>query len=403
MTSWNRRWKTQSYRPAAMSKIYKLHNQIKHYEWGSMNTIPDFLGSALPEIKEGTPCAEMWMGTHAGAPSQIELPQAPEVRKNLSDIAGELPFLFKILAVDKPLSIQAHPNKKRAEEGFANEEEAGISLHSPKRNYKDRNHKPEIVCALSRFTLMAGFRENKVIYNMLEEFIKIFPQLKEIITPLLRSLNTDTLAVFFRILFGFSNLEKEYISSLILEQEPVIDSQVISNEQWGLIKSFTARYPLDTAILSPLYLNLITLNPSQAVFIPSGIFHAYLNGFAVELMASSDNVLRGGLTPKYVDIPQLMSILDFSSYMPQVITPVPASRFTYPVECDDFALTFVNGKGIEGVFDKKGPGICLVTEGELIANGIPFKKGESFFVPQENNFVYNGNFSAFFASSAVKI
>jgi mannose-6-phosphate isomerase len=382
-----------------MTKIYKLNNQIKNYEWGSSHLIPQFLGM---ENYKKMPYAEMWMGTHVGAPSQIE----PDIyesksgeKKYLNELSGELPFLFKLIAVEKQLSIQAHPNKEQAAEGYRQEEEAGLALNAPRRNYKDANHKPEILCAISPFTLLAGFRENDQIKSSLESLTLMFPQLKEIISPLIRAVNTGLLAVFFRILFNLSDLEREYINNLILEKENFETRGVISCEQWKLVREFASQYPGDPAVLSPLYLNLITIEPGQAIYVPPGILHSYSKGFGVELMAASDNVLRNGLTPKYIDIPQLMNIVDYKPYMPTVITPDSSSWFCYQTPCMEFVLALMRGNSTENVFPAKGPAICIVTEGELDAGGAKIKKGESFYIPanEEESVVLKGNYSLFAA------
>jgi mannose-6-phosphate isomerase len=384
-----------------MTKVYKLDNQIKNYEWGSSCLIPQFLG--MKDYKQ-MPYAEMWMGTHSGAPSQIADLNKPnsDKKKYLKELSGDLPFLFKLIAVEKQLSIQAHPNKEQAVEGYRQEEEAGLALNAPRRNYKDANHKPEILCALSPFTLLAGFRENEQIKSSLESFVIMFPQLKEIIVPLIKAVNTGSLAVFFRIIFNLSNPEREYINDIILEKEIFENSGVISQEQWKLVREFASQYPGDPAILSPLYLNLIALEPGQAIYVPPGILHSYSKGFGVELMAASDNVLRSGLTPKYIDIPQLMSIVDYRPYMPEIITPDSSSWFCYQTACKEFILALMRGgSGSENIFPAKGPAICIVTEGELAADGINIKKGESFFIPAgEESIVLKGNYSLFAAITA---
>lgn len=379
-----------------MTKIYKLQNQIKHYEWGSPHLLPQFLGIDNPKR---IPYAEMWMGTYSGAPSNAI---SGDKTFNLKDIAGELPFLFKLLGVEDPLSIQAHPNKKQALEGFAREEEAGLALNAPLRNYKDTNHKPEILCAVTPFTLMAGFRQPEEIHKSLEEFLLILPQLKEIISPLLRALDTGSLAVFFRNLFCFSNFGREYFSTLISEAEIGNAGGALFSEQWRLMKKFASQYPGDPAMLSPLYLNILTLQPWQAICIPSGVLHAYISGFGAELMANSNNVLRGGLTPKYVDIPELMSIVNFKPFISQVFCPDSSSVFCYPSICDDFSLSVIHGGSDNEIICENSPAICLVVEGELLIGGLKFKKGESFFISDNSDPPsLSGNFSLFAASSGV--
>jgi len=400
-----------------MSELYRLQNQIKHYEWGSPHLIPSFLGI---ENEKSEPCAEMWMGTHPSGPSrvvlneydddtdddlQIEFMQDEDLDNGgevtLAEFAGgELPFLFKLLAVEKPLSIQAHPNKKQAEEGFAHENAEGLSLKAPKRNYKDTNHKPEIMCAITPCKIMAGFRKIKEIYASLEAIIKLIPQVKEIISPMLLALNTNSLAVFFRILYSLSQSQKEYLVSFILDTE-VQDTDAISDEQWKYVQYFSTQYPQDPAILSPLYLNLFTLQPLQSVFIPAGMLHSYISGFGVELMANSDNVLRGGLTPKHVDIPELMNIVNFNPYMPPIFSTDDASPWVrYPAPCDEFSLNLIRSGSEKITFPGKGQAICLVTQGSLQSGDYTFKKGESFFIPApdgEDTVEFAGNFSLFAA------
>jgi len=374
------------------NKLYRLKNQIKHYEWGSRELLPQFLNI---ESSEKVPCAEMWMGTHNLSPSQTEVDSR---LINLTELSGELPFLFKLLAVEKPLSIQAHPNKAQAEEGFKREESLGLSIKNPTRNYKDTNHKPEILCALSPFTMMAGFREPDRIGASLEEFLLTAPPLKEIVSPLLRALSSDSLSSFFRVLYGLSGIEREYLSSFVCEKDGV-RGDAITQAQWNLMKDFASRYPGDPAIISPLFLNLFTLQPGQAVFNPSGVLHAYISGFGVELMASSDNVLRGGLTPKHVDTGELMNILHFVPFVPQIITPPSSNWFCYNTPCGDFLLSMMKSEGEEKAFVGKGPAICIITEGRLSAGNEIFKKGESFYLPQSDSaYMFGGNYFLYAAS-----
>jgi mannose-6-phosphate isomerase len=376
-------------------KLFKLYNQIKHYEWGSMDLIPQFTGIGNKDMR---PCAEMWMGTHL-SPSQV---QSGGKMISLVQVAGrELPFLFKLLAVEKPLSIQAHPNKTQAQEGFERENSAGIPINAHERNYKDTNHKPEIICALSSFTMMAGFRDEGNIYLSLKAFVSEAPQLKEIITPLMRALESASIAIFFNVLFHITKSELEYLGAFINEKE-IRETENLSLEQLRLMKNFAVQYPADAAILSPLYLNVITLQKGQAVYIPDGILHSYIHGFGIELMSSSDNVLRGGLTPKHIDIVELMKIVKFSAYLPKVLSG-GSGAYCYSFPCDDFSLSFMSGAdddGSKNILFKNSSFICLVTEGELNIAGVTFKKGESFFVSSDSeDIVLSGNYAVFAAAA----
>jgi mannose-6-phosphate isomerase len=382
-----------------MSKVYKLINQIKHYEWGSARLIPEFLGIGDdPHASKEALHAEMWMGTHL-CPSQAG--RNGEF-VNLTEIAGELTFLFKLLAVEKPLSIQAHPNRKQAEEGFEREEREGLPVNAPSRNYKDKNHKPEIVCALAPVTLMAGFKFPEKISQAFKELVDAIPLLKETLLPVIKAADAGSLSVFFNMLNGLKKTEKENLGKLINEYDCNKEYGAISGRQWELMKYFASLYPQDPGIIAPLYLNLVTLLPGQAVYIPAGVLHSYIKGFAVELMAASDNVLRAALTPKHKDIGELVKTLNFVPFLPQVITPSSANVFNFYTPCEDFSLSVIRSQGGANFFDAGKQAVCLVTEGEVSAEGEKFKKGESFFIqPRDDNapLVLSGNYSMFAASS----
>jgi mannose-6-phosphate isomerase len=321
-----------------MTKIYKLQNQIKHYDWGSAKQIPDLL-----EIKDNDPqkpYAEMWMGTHPSAPSRVS-----DSGVSLKEISGELPFLLKLIAVEKPLSIQVHPDKEQAEEGFKRENEAGIEIDSPLRNYKDQNEKNELICAITPFTLIAGFMEPQKIYA---------------------SLGGDTL-----------------------------------REQWDLVRKLESLYPHDVGVYSPLFLNVIKLQPGQGLFLPAGTPHSYINGFGVELMTNSDNVIRGGLTNKHVDGDELKKISKPVPFIPQIITPCDDPLTCYPLAGENFSLYHIRG-GKSVSFPQGAHVICIVTEGELKTENQNFKKGESFYVPRcgkDAPLLLEGNFSLFAAGA----
>ncbi len=394
-----------------MLNLYKLHNTIKHYDWGSSRILPQFLGI---ENSKNLPFAEMWLGTHSAGCSRAELVLRGEEAANNVSLAeaagGELPFLFKLLALEKPLSIQAHPNKVQAEKGFKTENKAGIALDSPNRNYKDDNYKSEILCALSPFTLMAGFREPEKISGSLKVLISAAPLLSETFSRLLQYLEKDefegsaALENFLRSLFELSERERENICSFLTSDSTcsAADGDFITEKQWALMKKLSLLYPKDAAVLSPIYLNLFSLRPGQAVFIPSGTLHSYISGFGAELMSNSDNVLRGGLTNKHIDFRELINILDFSPFMPKIMeAPPAASLFRYPAPCEDFSLFALSGNG-EKDFPLKEPCVCVITEGELVLENTTFKKGESFFIPpDESRHSFSGDFSLLAASGLV--
>jgi mannose-6-phosphate isomerase len=365
------------------------------------------------------------MGSHSGAPSQVCLPDGEidlgeliardpcrYLGEKTRERYGVLPFLFKLLAVEKPLSIQAHPNLTQAREGFEWENRAGLPLDAPNRNYRDSNHKPEILCALSPFIGMCGFRTPDEIRQLLAVFSNV-PALREGFAPLLRALEipdtASALKVFFSALFGLSPGVKKALTEYILSN----GEWGVGSGEWGsnfdvpdldLMREFARLYPGDPAIIAPLYLNVFHLEPGEAIFLKAGLLHAYIHGFAVELMASSDNVLRGGLTSKHIDIPELMKVLDWNPIKPQIIKPGPEfSCFTYPAPCDEFSLTMIRGTKQSGpaVFDRSVASICLVTEGEVSVGGTTLKQGESAFIPpsdEEEPLALRGNFTIYAAS-----
>jgi len=374
-----------------MAEFYRLHNQIRHYEWGSADAIPGLLGLE----PTGGPCAELWMGSHPGAPSRVELGGGPAglgefiagdpgrfLGEKTAARYGGLPFLFKLLAAEKPLSIQAHPNLQQAREGFKLENAKGLEPNAPNRNYRDSNHKPEIVCALTPFTGMCGFRKPGETAGLLAAFLggKAPAVLREGFAPLFRALEAgdpaSALRGFLEALFAFSPALLEALTGFALS------SPEAGSRESGLVRGFAARYPNDPGIIAPLYLNVFELRPGEAVFLDAGVLHAYVRGFGVELMANSDNVLRGGLTPKHVDVPELMKVLSFAPLKPEVMKPAPGdSFFTYPAPCEEFSLTVMRGQGGPKPLAMEGPSICVVTEGEAGIGGELLRKGESIFVP----------------------
>ena len=401
-------------------EVFKLQNTIKHFDWGSPVLLPDLLGM---ENETGVPWAELWMGIHPEGPSAIDLPNFSETgpeKKSilLSDlISGNpdfflgknekrfstLPFLFKALAAGKPLSIQAHPNLPQAREGWERENRDGIPLDSPHRNYKDANHKPEIICALTPFTAMAGFRQPDEIMELLGFFLEgASRDLKAAFFPLLNTLEEKE-APLKKFLAALLALPRDIKTALSVFAGQKAKADNSTNDEWKLIAAFAENFPGDPAIISPLYLNLVHLNPTEAIFIPAGILHAYVEGLGVELMANSDNVMRGGLTAKHIDIPELFRILDFEPYKPEILTENKASGYhKYPVYCREFSLSVIRDRDF--IYPETGPSIVLVTRGELKISGkfreTFLKKGETAFIPaKEKNFRFEGSYTLYAAGT----
>ncbi len=384
-----------------MVEIKKLSNPIKEYSWGSQEAIPDLLSLK----KDGKPRAELWMGTHPSAPSVVlNEDGTKETLDKLiagnpefflgSGIAGEfsntLPFLFKLLAVEKPLSIQAHPDRKRAKAGFDEEEKKKIPLDAGCRNYKDRNHKPELILALTPFYAMCGFRNYGDIVN--DFSILDF-------TPLsgsLRALKTDPsekyLREFFKKIMEPGDSEKKSLVNSLFRIK-----KKLSVEQGFWIERLNVEYPEDIGVVCPLLLNIVLLEPGEALFLSEGILHSYLQGFGVEIMANSDNVIRGGLTPKHVDVQELITMLKFSSHDVKKVIPEIESgcEKIYSVPVRDFLLSEI-ALSSNDIFKSRinhSFEILLCVKGRVeIFSGndsISVSRGESVFIPfsVENYFI----------------
>jgi mannose-6-phosphate isomerase len=273
--------------------MFLVHGSVQHYAWGDSEAIPRVLG--VPA--DGRPWAEWWIGTHTEAPSTL-------VSGNpLSDVAGELPYLLKLLAAAQPLSLQTHPNRWQAETGFDREEAASVALSAPDRVYRDRNPKPELLCAVTPFDALCGFR----------------PPAET--AALLRSLGAPLLA---------ATLEADGLTAAVqgLYRSEINPSAAIdacrndARPEAALVTELAAQYPGDPSVAVTLFLNRITLQPGEAVYLTAGNLHAYVHGLGVEIMEASDNVVRGGLTPKHVDVEELLRVLDYTPLLDPVVRPV---------------------------------------------------------------------------------
>ncbi len=333
-----------------MNKIGILKNRIQEYTWGSYTAIPELLGAGSPSKK---PQAELWMGAHPKATSLVKsngswVSLLELIEKNPEDILGEkvtamfdnrLPYLLKVLAAARPLSLQAHPSLVQAGKGFERENSLGIPLNAPNRSYKDDNHKPECICALTPFWALNGFRKITGILSYMEKLLsrELEPELHDL------RLHPDSqgLKRFFHALINIESERKKH----------VIDRAVSNAEKYSeddpvykWIKTLHDVYPSDMGILSPVILNLICLEPGQAMFLPAGELHAYLDGVGIELMANSDNVLRGGLTEKYIDVPELMNVLNFKERAVNILSPIKESdcEYVYDSQAEEFLLSVLS-------------------------------------------------------------
>jgi mannose-6-phosphate isomerase len=363
--------------------MYPLENKVQPYAWGSRTAIAELLGKRSPSPG---PEAELWMGAHPSAPSLARVDgelvpldevvaRAPEAELGtdvLFVFGPRLPFLLKVLAAETPLSLQAHPTIAQAETGFAADEARGIPRDAPHRNYRDRNHKPELICALSPFEALCGFRD---IAGTLELFdaLGIAP-LTPLLAPLRSSRDPATLrALFLELMQSEPEARRALVDATLCACRA---SEAFPDERrWAL--RLGELYPGDIGVVTMLLLNCVPLSPGEAIYLPAGNLHAYLGGVGVEIMASSDNVLRGGLTPKHIDVPELAKILDFSPGPVPTVTPEQSGVCrTYRTEAKEFELSQIDlgPKEFFRADDRKGPEILLVTEGELLVKTF---RGES--------------------------
>ena len=378
--------------------IFKLRNHIREYAWGSKTFIPHLQGK---DEASQEPQAELWMGTHLSAPSRVmingreeflrdiinEQPNKMLGKKVAKEFKNELPFLFKILAAASPLSIQAHPNKAQAEKGFKRENEENIPLNSSERTYRDANHKPELICALTNFELMCGFQPiieivERIKYLQLEDFISGISELE--IDP-----SSKNLKKMFSGLMGKHNDNQTKQVSILInkitELEPRDENEKLIF-RW--ITRLAAIYPKDMGVFSPLFLNVVKLKPGEAIFIKAGVLHSYLNGCGVEIMANSDNVLRGGLTQKKIDFAELIKTLKFDDKGLKRIHPkIYNNEYIYQTSAKEFQLSKILVKDTEPFVRANilSVEIVLCTEGSgsitWSESTLELKTGDSIFIP----------------------
>lgn len=372
-----------------------MRNRIRPYAWGSRTAIAELLGEPSPAPH---PQAELWVGAHPADPSALlgDSAETADGRPLTEVIAADpvgamgepvrdrfgsrLPFLLKVLAAAEPLSLQAHPSSAQAERGFALEEAAGIPLSSPQRNYRDRFHKPELICALTEFEALCGFREPSRTVHLLAALE--VPALDHYLGLLSGQPDEHgTRALFSSIITIPPSTLGPLLSDVLaacVERVQVADEFTI---EYRTALALGERYPGDPGVLASLLLNRITLQPGQALYLPGGNMHAYLAGVGIEIMANSDNVLRGGLTPKHVDVPELMKVLDFSPGDVQILHGDPglAGERVYRTPTPEFRLSRLEPFPDEREITHAGPQVLLVVEGAVqVSDG----RGRSVTVPK---------------------
>ncbi len=342
----------------------------------------------------------MWMGAHPKAPSTVKTKHGDEslmdlIKQQPHDILGKetasvfenrLPYLFKVLAIEEPLSIQVHPNREQAKKGFARENHLGIPMDAAERNYRDDSHKPECICALTHFWALNGFRDRSTIIRRLRETCS--NTLDKGIRELEEHADSQGLKRFLDILL---NLEENDIEKILDRAVPYAEARRSRDPAFDWMVRLHNTYPGDIGVLFPLILNLVCLNPGQAMYLPAGQMHAYLKGVGIELMANSDNVLRGGLTPKHVDVPELLRILNFEVQPIEIITPEKrnACQNVYPTPAGEFELSSIETRArrIYTSDRNRSAEILLVTSGGVEVScdddsePLKLKQGMSAIVP----------------------
>lgn len=376
--------------------MFRLRAIPREYAWGSPTAIPGILGLR----PSGRPVAEMWFGAHQSGPCPLDGahpagdlgrliasdPDRTLGRDALARFGARLPYLLKLIAPARPLSLQVHPDAERARAGFAREEAAGIPCDAPERNYRDPHHKPELVYAITRFDAVAGFRAPRRTIELLAGLdAAVARRLSE-------TLRADPTSTGVRTAFG---------SLLLPPTRPTVDEvaelvaacaaragDVTPEPRADVVVALLAEaFPGDPGVVASLLLNPVTLWPGEAMFIPAGGVHAYLRGVGVEIMANSDNVLRAALTPKHVDVPETLATADFVTAPPFRIAPrmLGGSTRVFAAPVDDFVLSVTDLHDGDHRLPGRGPRIVLCLSGRVALRSagshLEVHQGQSIFVP----------------------
>lgn len=380
-----------------MNNISRLHNPIQTYAWGSRTAIATLLGHPSPAAE---PQAELWMGAHPKAPSEVEsdgrrISLADAIAAEPERILGKatvarhgptLPFLFKVLAAGKALSIQAHPDRTQAEAGCRREDDLGIPRQAPERNYRDSNHKPEVIYALTPFVILRGFRPPAETLDLMRRLD--LPQLMPEVGEALRAGDLE------RFFGAYMSVDRDRLDAVLARALARIRAGA-DGETFAWVLKLERQFPGDRGILSPLFLHLTELAPGEAVFTGPGVLHAYLEGLGVELMANSDNVVRGGLTPKHVDVRELLEILRFEPHSPELLdSTVTGGERRFVTVADEFDLSVIevapgdahggDGASVEILLCSRGRGTLRQTFDRSAAaagSELRFAQGDSLLVP----------------------
>ncbi|GAA4940808.1 mannose-6-phosphate isomerase [Algibacter agarivorans] len=384
-----------------MAKLFLLKGRIQNYAWGGTQFIPNLLNKK----PSGEKCAEYWLGAHVNAPSVLKTKDGEQtlntflnsdlknkLGQNIAEKFGRLPFLFKVLDVNDMLSIQVHPTKSEAEKGFKKENEMGIPLNAPHRNYKDDNHKPEIMVALSEFWLLHGFLTKEKLEQVLAG-IPEFHALQSVFQ------SEGYFGLYKKVMEQTQEETNKALKPLVDRVLPLFKSGKLSKsnpDYWAAkaVDSANDASVLDKGVYSIYFFNIVKANKGEAVFQDAGIPHAYLEGQNMELMANSDNVLRGGLTPKHVDVPELLKHVVFEATVPNIMygeLQNDGIERIYKSPAPDFELSQITLSSSQHYKTKsKTAQILMIINGEVnITEGdtsLNLKKGHSVILLADSSY-----------------
>lgn len=371
-----------------------LRGTFQHYAWGTTDAIPELLG----EPADGRPFAEYWLGAHPLAPSVVGgkpldalIAEHPEVigKASQSAFGDRLPYLVKVLSARHALSLQAHPSREQAEDGFERENAAGLAPDSPERTYRDDWPKPELLVALEEFHGLAGFRD-PLRTAALFGGLGVAEELASVIGPLTERKGSAALAEVFLDVLSLEGKRarlSELVCAAAMQKQ---HSPGELGEFARTVLELDEVFPTDPGILAALLMNRVTLRPGDALYVPAGQMHAYLRGTGVEVMANSDNVIRGGLTSKHVDVGELIKVVDFEPSVPKAIHPssVRAGVQKYKTPCREFDVWRIAPRaGLDPIRlpGRRSARILLVVDGEVeVAVGseqLGLSRGQAAFLP----------------------
>jgi mannose-6-phosphate isomerase len=379
--------------------VYRLTNTTQHYAWGSPSAISELLGRE----PSGQPEAELWMGAHPTAPSRIDGGEATLLDFVSADPVGmlgpqvaarfknRLPFLLKVLSAAKALSIQTHPTREQAEAGYAAEQARGVAAGDPNRNYVDDWPKPEILMALTDFEALAGCRGAEDAERVLAVVLSLGADALEPVRAQLAAAPepATVAAAIGRLLEWPADTRGALVADVVEACRAGADKGGEYAEDLAAVLRVAEDFPGDVGLVAMLLMKRVVLKPGEAVFLEAGGLHAYLGGTGIELLANSDNVLRAGLTPKHIDVAELLRIMDASVPVPvRHGTAVATGVVEFDTPAPEFRLyhaTLDTATTLRAEIPGTGPRIVLALSGEVELRGtrgaLTLTQGESCFVP----------------------